>query len=152
MSTTTKPPITSRYRLAGYWSATALLVFELGLGGVWDLARLSTVRDALSHLGYPSYLLPLLGVWHLLGAVVLILPRFPVVKEWVYAGMVFLWSTAMISHLTTGYELGKVAYLTLLLVATVVSWTLRHDDRRAGPVPTPCQRSQISRGSRRRVR
>jgi DoxX-like family len=58
-----------RARSAGYWLATAVVAGELGLGGVWDIARIPFVRDLAVHLGYPSYFLVLLGSWKVLGAV-----------------------------------------------------------------------------------
>ena len=64
-----------RYRSVGYWLATVPVVAELGLGGVWDIARLAFVRDLVTHLGYPSYFLVLLGTWKVLGAVALLVPR-----------------------------------------------------------------------------
>jgi DoxX-like family len=64
-----------RVRSAGYWLATAVVVGELGLGGVWDIARIPFVSDLAVHLGYPSYFLLLLGIWKVLGAVALLIPR-----------------------------------------------------------------------------
>jgi DoxX-like protein len=67
MDTSTEPPtITShhrsmRWRAVGYWLATVLVVAELGVGGIWDIARIPYVRDLVAHLGYPSYFLVLLG-------------------------------------------------------------------------------------------
>jgi hypothetical protein len=69
MSTWTEPSaVTSRHgsprwRPVGYWLATALVAGELGLGGIWDIARLPFVTDLVTHLGYPSYFLVLLGIW-----------------------------------------------------------------------------------------
>jgi len=71
-----------------YWITTALLVFELGLGGVWDVLRVPQVRGVIDRLGYPAYFLVILGVWKLLGAVAMVIPRFPRLKEWAYAGVV----------------------------------------------------------------
>ena len=60
---------TSRDRVIGYWVTTALVVFELALGGAWDILRVPQVRDLIERLGYPQYLLMILGIWKLLGAV-----------------------------------------------------------------------------------
>jgi hypothetical protein len=61
-------PSSPRLRAAGYWAATACVAAELGVGGVWDIARLPFVADVIAHLGYPSYFLVLLGTWKVLGA------------------------------------------------------------------------------------
>jgi hypothetical protein len=47
----------------GYWLATVLVAAELGLGGVWDIARVPYVRDLVVGLGYPSYFLEAGRCW-----------------------------------------------------------------------------------------
>jgi uncharacterized membrane protein len=115
---------------AVYWGATVLVAAELGVGGVWDALRISQVRRVVEHLGYPSYFLVILGVWKMLGAVALLAPRFPVVKEWAYAGAIFVDTGAVISHLKVGYELVELAFLIPLAALTVVSWWARPASRR----------------------
>src|SRR6266480_1563087 len=77
----------------GYWATTAVVALELLAGGVTDLVHGPTllfvgepVVLVLAQLGYPVYLLKILGVWRLLGAIALLMPRFPRLKEWAYAG------------------------------------------------------------------
>jgi DoxX-like family len=124
------PARTARYRRAGYWIATAAIVVEMGVGGVWDVARLSFVRDVVVHLGYPTYFLVLLGVWKILGAIALVIPRRALLKEWAYAGAFFVYTGAIVSHLTVRYSRGEVAVLAVMAVLTVASWALRPADRR----------------------
>jgi hypothetical protein len=136
MDTLTEPPATAnrhgsiRFRPAGYWLATAAVAAELAVGGVWDIARLPFVRDLVTHLGYPSYFLVLLGIWKVLAAAALIVPRRPLLKEWAYAGAFFTYTGAIASHLTTGYALGEVGLLAVLTALTVLSWALRPPSRR----------------------
>jgi DoxX-like family len=123
-----------RWRSVGYWLATVLVVAELGLGGIWDIARIPSVRDLVAHLGYPSYFLVLLGSWKVLGAVALLIPRRALLKEWAYAGAFFTYTGAIVSHLTTtGYDLGEVRLLAVLTALTVLSWALRPPSRRIAP-------------------
>lgn len=119
-----------RGRVAAYWAATVLVTAELGVGGAWDALRIPQVRTITDHLGYPSYFLVLLGVWKMLGAVALLAPRFPLLKEWAYAGVVFTDTGAVVSHLTVGYGLSELTFLIPLLGVTVVSWLLRPPSRR----------------------
>jgi hypothetical protein len=119
-----------RWRAIGYWLATVLVVGELGLGGVWDIARIPYVHDLVTDLGYPSYFLVLLGVWKVLGAVALLVPRRPLLKEWAYAGAFFTYTGAIVSHLTTGYDLNELPLLAVLTALTVLSWALRPPSRR----------------------
>lgn len=113
-----------------YWIATSLLAAEMVLGGIWDILRIPLVRDVVTHLGYPTYFLVLLGTWKLLGAAALLVPRIPLVKEWAYAGAFFVFSGAIVSHLTTGKDVHEVGFLSVLLVLIAASWTLRPAPRR----------------------
>jgi hypothetical protein len=141
MDTSTEPSaIASRYgsrrwRSVAYWLATLLVATELGLGGIWDIARIPRVLDLVTHLGYPSYFLVLLGSWKVLGAVALLVPRRALLKEWAYAGAFFTYTGAIASHLTTGYDLGELRLLTVLTALTVLSWALRPPSRRVAGAP-----------------
>ena len=76
----------SRNLMIAYRVITALVATEAAAGGVSDLLRLSYVVGTLEHLGYPAYFPLILGVWKLLGAVAVVIPRYPRLKEWAYAG------------------------------------------------------------------
>lgn len=140
MTTITHVPATAtprrpRWRTACYWLATAAVTFELALGGGWDIARLPYVRDLVTHLGYPAYFLVLLGTWKVLGAIVLLIPGRPVLKEWAYAGATFVYTGAIVSHLTTGYARAEVPVLAVLTTLTLLSWALRPASRRPARPP-----------------
>ena len=122
--------ITISGRRAAYWAATLLVTAELVVGGAWDVLRIPEVRGVVEQLGYPSYFLVILGGWKMLGAVALLAPRFPLVKEWAYAGVIFTDTGAIASHLTVGYGIGELAFLIPLLGLTVLSWSLRPPSRR----------------------
>ena len=134
---TASRPGSAHWRPACYWLATLAVAAELGLGGIWDIARLPFVRDLVTHLGYPTYFLVLLGTWKVLGAIALLVPRRPLVKEWAYAGAFFTYTGAIASHLTTGYDLAEVGLLAVLAALTVVSWALRPASRRTGHLTAP---------------
>jgi len=113
-----------------YWLFTLVITFELAAGGVWDLLRIEYVRVVLAHLGYPMSLLMILGVWRIPGALVLLLPRFPRLKEWAYAGAFFNYSGAAASHLLAGDAAGQWVGPLILCVFTLVSWVMRPASRR----------------------
>ena len=122
-------------RIAIYWIATALLALELVLGGVWDVWRMPQVRVVIDRLGYPAYFLVILGVWKLLGAVAVIVPRFPLLKEWAYAGVVFNLTGALASNVVSGVtDTGTLVYLVLMMGVTATSWALRPASRRNAPL------------------
>lgn len=101
----------SRRRIVVYWVTTALVVFELVLGGVWDVLRVPQTRALIERLGYPSYFLVILGIWKLLGAVALVIPGFPRLKEWAYAGVIFDLTGAIASLSISGLiDAGSLAY------------------------------------------
>jgi uncharacterized membrane protein YphA (DoxX/SURF4 family) len=107
-----------------YWIATVSVVSELAVGGVWDLARIDYVRDVVEHLGYPAYLLTIMGIWKIPGAVALLIPRFPRLKEWAYAGAAINYAFAVASHIAVGDSISAVVGPAILLVLTATSWTL----------------------------
>jgi DoxX-like protein len=126
----------SRARTVAYWTLTLMIAWEMVDGSVWDLLRIEYVRVVLTHLGYPLYVLFILGTWKLPCAVVLLLPRFPRLKEWAYAGAFFNYSGAFASHSFVGDGFGvRMAPLALAILA-LGSWAFRPPQRRlpsAGP-------------------
>jgi uncharacterized membrane protein YphA (DoxX/SURF4 family) len=73
----------------------------------------------MAHLGYPAYFLTILGTWKILGALAIVAPRLPRLKEWAYAGMVFDATSAAISRAVMGD--GAVKVIAPLVVAVLVS-------------------------------
>ena len=65
-----------------YWACTLFVTLTALGAGVLDILHLQPLFGLLLHLGYPSYFATVLGVWKVLGAIVLLAPRYPLVKEW----------------------------------------------------------------------
>ena len=120
----------SRGRAIGYWICTLLVAFVLGSGGAADALRIPQVVEGMTHLGYPVYFCVILGIWKMLGAVALLIPRFPRLKEWAYAGTVFDLTGAAASHFAVGDDAGKLIAPIVLTLLTYGSWTLRPASRR----------------------
>ena len=108
-----------------YWVATIWLSLGMLSTGIVQLLKTEDEVDLMTRLGYPVYFLTILGVWKILGVVTILIPKFPVVKEWAYAGFFFAMSGAIISHLFSGSEAKDLFGPALLLVLTVVSWYFR---------------------------
>ena len=119
-----------RIRTITYWTFTILLVFELVAGSLWNLLQIEWVRVQLNHLGYPLYFSRILGVWLIGGAAAIIVPGFPRLKEWAYAGSFFQFSGAVASHLLAGDGFGSWLGPLVFLMFVIVSWALRPADRR----------------------
>jgi len=124
------PVSVSRTRTIVYWGATALVGAEFALGGVWDLLRIPYVNTIMSHLGYPPYFSIFMGLWKVPGSVVVVLPRFPRAKEWVYAGMVYEMTGAVFSHAAVGDGAAELSVPLVLIGLIAVSWAFRPSDRR----------------------
>lgn len=125
-------------RIIVYWISTILIALETLAGGVLDLAHGPTnafggthVVSVVKGLGYPVYLLVILGVWKIPGAVTLVAPGLRRLKEWAYAGIVFELSGAAASHAACGQWSNLVSPLVLLGLA-LVSWALRPAARTLG--------------------
>ena len=120
-----------------YWIATIWLALGMVSTGVVQLIKTKEGQggvDMITHLGYPTYLLTIIGIWKILGVVALLIPRNPLLKEWAYAGIFFLMSGAVISHIASDHISVQIVAPLLLAVLTVLSWYLRPADRRVVPI------------------
>ncbi|HUR11888.1 MAG TPA: DoxX family protein [Flavitalea sp.] len=113
-----------------YWIATIWLALGMVSSGVIQLLKVKTEVDYITNLGYPVYFITLLGAWKILGVVALLIPKFPVVKEWAYAGFFFVMSGAVFSHIASGDSLKESAPALLLLILTAISWYFRPAERK----------------------
>ncbi|MBP1224533.1 DoxX family protein [Flavobacterium sp. 1355] len=113
-----------------YWIATLWLALGMTATGIVQLLQIKEEVDMMSHLGYPLYFLPLLGIWKLLGVIAILIPKFGLLKEWAYAGFFFAMSGAIISHLARGEYGIELFGPALLLVLTIISWYFRPADRK----------------------
>ncbi len=111
-----------------YWIATIWLALGMLSTGMVQLFKAKEGQggvDMIIHLGYPVYLLTLLGVCKVLGVIAVLIPRFPLLKEWAYAGFFFVMSGAIFSHIASGDPVVATFPALLLLVLTMVSWYFR---------------------------
>ncbi len=105
-----------------YWGVTGLLALAMVGAGIQELRHAPELVEAATGLGYPEYLLTILGIAKLLGASVLIAPQFRILKEWAYAGFTFDFGGAVISHITVGDPLEVTAPSAVCLVILGVSY------------------------------
>jgi hypothetical protein len=113
-----------------YWIATIWLALGMTSTGIVQLIKMEEEVANFTNLGYPLYLMTILGVWKILGVIAILIPKYPILKEWAYAGFFFTMSGALISHLAINDEVATLFGPSLLLVLTIVSWHLRPADRR----------------------
>jgi len=113
-----------------YWITTIFLSIGMTAGGVQQMLQIGGYNKIVSSLGYPLYLLSILGVWKLLGVIAILVPKFPLLKEWAYAGFFFAMSGAFVSHLVVGQAFIEAVPSLVLLSVTVLSWYFRPAGRR----------------------
>lgn len=116
-----------------YWVSTAWLSLGMLSTGVVQLIKMDEEVIRLRELGYSDYVLTILGVWKMLGVIAILIPKFPLVKEWAYAGFFFMMSGAIFSHMASGDAAKEFFGPSLLLVLTVVSWYFRPAERKLIP-------------------
>lgn len=113
-----------------YWVATIWLSLGMLSTGAVQLLNLKEENEYIVKLDYPSYILPMLGVCKVLAVVALLVPRFPLVKEWAYAGLFFMMAGALFSHAAAGDTAKEFFGPSLLLVLILISWYFRPADRK----------------------
>ena len=117
-----------------YWIATIWLSLGMVSTGVVQLLKLKGdgpgSLDTMTHLGYPVYFVTILGVSKILGVVALLIPKFPLLKEWAYAGFFFMMSGAIFTHIAAGNSISEIFPSLLLLILASVSWYFRPADRK----------------------
>jgi hypothetical protein len=134
-----------RTKAIAYWMTTLIIAAELISGGVLDLARTGSTVATLHHLGYPTYLLSILGPLRILAAGALLAPGLPRLKEWAYAGTFFELTGAALSFAAVGGSTGNVVTPLLLAACAIASWALRPPSRTLGVLSLPGTR--VGRGS-----
>ena len=116
-----------------YWIFTLWLALGMVATGIVQLLKDKTGAgglDTITRLGYPIYFLTILGIWKILGVITVLIPKFPLLKEWAYAGFFFAMSGAIFSHLASGSPVTEIFPSLLLLILTVISWYFRPPNRK----------------------
>lgn len=113
-----------------YWVSTLWLSLGMLSTGIVQILKIKEEAELMTHLGYPLYFLTIIGVWKILGVIAVLLPKFPVQKEWAYSGFFIVMSGAVFSHLAVGDPAKDYFGPVLLLLLTIISWYFRPDDRK----------------------
>ena len=117
-----------------YWVATLWLSLGMLSTGIVQLLHMKEETQFVLDLGYPAYFLTLLGIWKILGIVAVLVPGYPLIKEWAYAGFFFAMSGAVYSHIAMHHPPKDLFGPILLLILTAVSWYFRPDNRKLSTV------------------
>jgi hypothetical protein len=128
--------MTTKARTITYWMMTILVAAPIGSGGVAQMAQYHAApHGVVPILGYPMYFFAILGFWKFTGALAILVPRFPRLKEWAYAGIFFdLTGAAASCAAVGGYGAYGFHVIAPLIITgfTVASWALRPENRKIG--------------------
>jgi uncharacterized membrane protein YphA (DoxX/SURF4 family) len=117
-----------------YWIATTWLSLGMLSTGIVQLLKLKGdgpgSLNSMTALGYPAYFVTILGIAKILGVVALLIPKFPLLKEWAYAGFFFMMSGAIFTHIAAGNSISEIFPSLLLLILILVSWYFRPAERK----------------------
>ena len=113
-----------------YWIATALLSFGMLGSGISQLLHVKEMDEIITHVGYPLYFMYIIGTWKVLGVIAILIPKFPLLKEWAYAGFFFLMTGALFSHLAIGDGGSAIFGPLFQTIFVVLSWYFRPASRR----------------------
>lgn len=114
-----------------YWFATIWLALGMLSTGIVQLLKQQADIELMVHLGYPVYLLTILGIWKILGVITVLIPGVRLLKEWAYAGFFFAMTGAVSSHIASGSNAIDFFGPVLLLILTITSWYFRPIDRKS---------------------
>jgi uncharacterized membrane protein len=126
-----------------YWIVTSLLVLAMITGGTAQFVQAKFNTDGFIRLGYPMYSMKIIGTWKIIGGIVLLIPGYPLVKEWAYAGFFVLLTSAVISHIAAGDVFYQWAGALTFALLTVWSWYIRPADRRLATETTPVRKQPV---------
>jgi uncharacterized membrane protein YphA (DoxX/SURF4 family) len=116
-----------------YWVSTLWLALGMISTGGVQLFKGKEGQggvDMINHLGYPVYLLTILGIWKILGVIAVLIPKYLLVKEWAYAGFFFVMSGAIFSHIVSDDPISEMLPSFLLLTLVLLSWNFRPTNRK----------------------
>jgi hypothetical protein len=138
-----------KHSMRFYWIVTGLMAAFMLMASIPDILQIPQAVDVFTHLGYPTYLLPFLGVAKTLGVVTVLIPGFRRLKEWAYAGLVFDLIGALYSHLAVGDPASAWGFPILGLVLVLGSYflqrlALRHERGSMDDLAVAAQRAPFA--------
>lgn len=113
-----------------YWIFTLWMSLGMISTAIVQLMKNKDELANFTNLGYPVYLMYIIGIWKILGVIAILIPQRLLLKEWAYAGFFFVMSGAVISHLIVGDPAGRTFPAVLLFVLVIISWYFRPSNRK----------------------
>ena len=114
-----------------YWIFTVLMVATIGVGSVFNALSSPESVEHITGIGYPAYIVPFVGVAKLLGLIAILIPGYPRIKEWAYAGLMYDIVAAFYSHLAFGSPPSMWAGFPVFIFVIFGSYYFYHRIRKA---------------------
>lgn len=120
-------PLTMKKINIAYWIITILFAGFMAFSGIMDALVVPDAVTMMSGtLGYPEYIIPFIGWAKILGSVAIVIPGFPRLKEWAYAGLFIDLAGATYSNICKGAPASGVAFMVLFFAFLFASYILHH--------------------------
>ena len=107
-----------------FWIITGLMAAFMLMASIPDVLQIQEAIDVFTRLGYLRYLLPFIGTAKILAVIAILVPGFPTLKEWAYAGFVFDLIGALYSHISVGDPPGEWVFAIIGLLLVTGSYLL----------------------------
>jgi DoxX-like family len=131
-----------------YWVVTGFMAAFMLMASIPDIIRMPQAVAVFTHLGYPAYLLPFIGIAKTLGIVAVLVPGVLRLKEWAYAGLVFDLTGALYSHLAVGDPPSAWGFPVIGLILVTGSYVLHRralGDRSTSNAVMPHEGARLGR-------
>ncbi len=117
-------------KIIAYWIFTALTAVAIFGSGIMQFLKPAELVQNMTTLGFPLYIMTLMGTFKVAGALVLVAPGLPRLKEWAYAGIFINMVGGAYSHIAVDDPIGETVPVFVILVLSLTSWALRPDGPR----------------------
>lgn len=109
-----------------YWIFTGVYAAFMLFSSIPDILVIPDAVTFMNHLGYPNYFIPFIGVAKFLGIVAILIPGFPIIKEWAYAGLFYDLIGATYSQVGTDGFQPAIAFMLIPIGLGVASYIFYH--------------------------
>lgn len=113
-----------------YWIFTILFAGIMIFSAIPNVMQTKEALDFIGHLGYPPYFVPFIGVAKLAGCIAILIPGFPRIKEWAYAGLLFDLVAAYYSIIANGDPVAPASFILLVIALGIGSYIFYHKLRK----------------------
>ena len=117
-----------------YWIITGIFAAFLTFGSVFNvMSAPPAVELIVNKLGFPPFMVPFVGVMKILGCIAILIPGYPRIKEWAYAGLAYDLGVAVIAHIAIAAPISEWGGLFLPLLFLAASYILYHKTKPSLP-------------------